>query len=170
MPGSAKGPDKPPCPHRQGLNLVWCRQRADQKRALVARLLVRACIHRALGLKWGQFEVKRTRGKKPFVATEHDRKEEAPNFNFNVAHEVRRSSSRLAAPCLLASVGHAAELPDLQGDYVVLAAEPLCLCGVDVAAPDTARGQKQTLRGIKETYRDVLTPKEVRLCIHRSCC
>ena len=45
----------------------------------------------------------------------------------------------------------------------MLAAEPLCLCGVDVAAPDTARGQKQTLRGIKESYRDVLTPKEVRL-------
>ena len=79
--------------HPGTLHRTRRRQKADQKRALVARLLVRACIHRALGLKWGQFEVKRTRGKKPFVATEHDRKGEAPNFNFNVAHEVRNSST-----------------------------------------------------------------------------
>lgn len=41
------------------------------------------------------------------MANKTDRKR-APNFNFNVSHE---------------------------GDYVVLASEPLCICGIDVAAP-----------------------------------
>ena len=72
---------------------------------------VRACCHQALGLSWGQVEVKRTKGKKvgcllqqlyrlplplsltdsiaqPFIAF-HERKEVAPNWNFNLAHEVR---------------------------------------------------------------------------------
>ena len=77
-----------PGPRPPAAQVAAYRTRGDQKRALVGRLLVRSCIHRALGLRWGQFEVKRTRGKKPFVATEHMRKLEAPNFNFNIAHEV----------------------------------------------------------------------------------
>ena len=52
-------------------------------------------------------KVARTKGRKPFLknATKPDDRQ---NFNVNVSHE---------------------------GRYVVLAAEPWCLCGVDVAAP-----------------------------------
>ena len=44
---------------------------------------------------------------------------EMPNWNFNVSHE---------------------------GDYVVLAAEPLLVCGVDVAAPDQVRGANKNMK------------------------
>jgi len=84
---------------------------ADQKRALVSRLLQRACVHKALGAEWTDVVLHRTKGKKPFYAGPAA-DISAPNFNFNVSHE---------------------------GDFVVLASEPVCIIGVDVSAPQRAR-------------------------------
>ncbi len=66
------------------------RRPADTKRALVSRLLQRACCCRALGLEWEEVEVQRTRGGKPFCAGAAEQRGAAgaPNFNFNVSHEV----------------------------------------------------------------------------------
>lgn len=65
-----------------------------------------------------------------------------PNWNFNVSHE---------------------------GHFVVLAAEPLLLCGVDVAAPDQsrARGKARPLEEHFATMHNYFTPREwqaVRAC------
>ncbi|KAI8470031.1 MAG: 4'-phosphopantetheinyl transferase [Monoraphidium minutum] len=84
----------------------------DRKRAVVSRLLARRCCADALGLPWGAVAIKRTRGRKPFCANTGGDRGAAPNFNFNVSHE---------------------------GDYVLLASEPLAIVGVDVAAPQQLR-------------------------------
>ena len=103
----------------------------DRKRALVSRLMQRACVGTCAALeKKDEAEIKRTKGGKPFVyvaknkttsattATTHmGRRETAPNFNFNVSHE---------------------------GDFVVLASEPVCVVGVDVAAPSQVRKTQVT--------------------------
>lgn len=84
---------------------------SDQKRALLSRLLARRACAAVLGLRsFDSLDIGRTKGKKPFLRAPRppaDRPDLA-NFNFNVSHE---------------------------GDWVVLASEPLCVCGVDVAAP-----------------------------------
>ncbi len=50
-----------------------------------------------------------------------------------------------------------------QGAYVVLASEPLCLCGVDVAAPQQVRRQQQEpLQAFFKTFGRQFTPGEVR--------
>jgi hypothetical protein len=57
----------------------------------------------------------------------------APNWNFNVSHEGASAVARAACvPSCEPACSRA-------GDYVVLAAEPLCVCGVDVAAPGQLR-------------------------------
>merc|ERR1719158_1749668 len=79
----------------------------DQKRALLSRLLTRAASRSVLG--YSNFEdvkVKRTKGRKPFLASPLPPQEEAPNWNVNVSHE---------------------------GSWVVCASEPFCVAGVDVA-------------------------------------
>lgn len=85
----------------------------DRKRALVSRLLQRACVRQVCGLANTDVQLQRTRGKKPFST--NAKPAWAPNFNFNVSHE---------------------------GDYTALASEPLCVCGVDVAAPQQLRRAK----------------------------
>lgn len=51
---------------------------------------------------------------------------------------------------------------DVQGDFVVLAAEPLCICGIDVAAsPQARQSQIQSISDIKKTFRKQLTSAEV---------
>lgn len=51
---------------------------------------------------------------------------------------------------------------DVQGDFVVLAAEPLCICGIDVAGPPQARQSKiQSMSDIKHTFQKQLTSAEV---------
>ncbi|KAL4422721.1 hypothetical protein ABPG75_008918 [Micractinium tetrahymenae] len=86
------------------------RQPEDQRRALVARLLARRAAAASLGLPQAAVECRRTKGGKPYIANELPGKANgpAPNWNFSVSHE---------------------------GDYVILAAEPLCICGCDVVAP-----------------------------------
>lgn len=50
----------------------------------------------------------------------------------------------------------------MQGDYVVLAAEPLCICGVDVAAPMQLRPQaNRGLDSLFNSFRKQLTDNEV---------
>jgi 4'-phosphopantetheinyl transferase len=101
---------------------------ADQKRALVSRLLQRAAISRVLGIPWADIIIKRTKGQKPFLATPHS-VPWAPNFNYNVSHE---------------------------GSYVALATENLCIAGMDVAAPSEIRvkGKIQTGPESIETWFD----------------
>ena len=66
----------------------------DQKRALVSRLMQRQCVAVALGIPWEKVLIKRTKGRKPFVINKGLDKTHAPNFNFNVSHEVRSPASR----------------------------------------------------------------------------
>jgi 4'-phosphopantetheinyl transferase len=109
--------------------------RDDQKRALVSRLLQLQCVSRALCVPFEAVSIQRTRGKKPFYAG-GARHPGAPNFNFNVSHE---------------------------GDYVVLAAEPVCICGVDVAAPQQVRRSKQEpLESFFASFDRQFTPDEWR--------
>lgn len=87
--------------------------RDDQKRALVSRLMQRRCCAEVLSAPRGApLPMGLTKGGKPFVRGSVPRPPSAPNFNYNVSHE---------------------------GAWVVLAAEPLLLVGVDVAAPQGAR-------------------------------
>lgn len=44
------------------------------------------CIEKCLGLKWDRIEIKRTKGRKPFVSNAQ-KPSHMPNFNFNVSHE-----------------------------------------------------------------------------------
>jgi len=75
----------------------------DQKRALLSRLLQRRCVSVALGLPWGRVHLKRTKAKKPFAAGAPARPH-APNFNFNVSHEVRGGSFFLGVRTRMRSV------------------------------------------------------------------
>ncbi len=65
------------------------RFKEDQKRALVSRLLQRQCVAVALGIQWEKVLIKRTKGRKPFLINKGVDKIHAPNFNFNVSHEVK---------------------------------------------------------------------------------
>eukprot|EP00965_Chrysotila_dentata_P251955 6210381-Pleurochrysis_carterae.AAC.3 len=80
----------------------------DRKRALLSRLLQRRCICTTLGMMHKDVHIARTKGGKPFEASRSICRAQAPNFNYNVAHD---------------------------GNYVVLASEPVLLIGVDVSAP-----------------------------------
>ncbi|GMH38682.1 hypothetical protein BSKO_06566 [Bryopsis sp. KO-2023] len=120
-------------PREDAQACVGFKFRADQKRALVSRLLQRSACVAALGVEFDHVVIKRTKGKKPFFAGTAD-KARCPNFNFNVSHE---------------------------GDFVVLISEPLCLCGVDVAAPGQLRRKPGTsIRNALEAFRSQLTPHE----------
>lgn len=59
----------------------------DQKRALTSRLLQRHAAATALGIPHSEVVIKRTKGRKPYVANDLP-KANAPNFNFSVSHEV----------------------------------------------------------------------------------
>lgn len=109
------------------------------------RLLQRAACHEAYGLAHSAALIKRTKGGKPYIAERPTALPDAPNWNFNVSHE---------------------------GEYVVLATEPLMLCGVDVAAPAQVRsrgsnGRQRTLEEHFATLNDYFTPREWQLI--RSC-
>uniref|UniRef100_A0A7S4S392 holo-[acyl-carrier-protein] synthase n=1 Tax=Alexandrium monilatum TaxID=311494 RepID=A0A7S4S392_9DINO len=110
----------------------------DQKRAVLSRLLVRRACAAVLGLSsFKAIEIARTKGKKPFLRCPRPPPErpDLGNFNFNVSHE---------------------------GDWVVLASEPLCLCGVDVAAPHDRRQTGKEF-DVFETFKEQLTEEEWRV-------
>jgi 4'-phosphopantetheinyl transferase len=114
---------------------------ADQKRALVSRLLQRRACFEATGVPWKSVSIARTKGGKPFMANKPmggaAPASLAPNWNFNVSHE---------------------------GKYVVLAAEPNALCGVDVAAPEESRAlaKKRAFSEQLDMMKGQLSPSEVR--------
>lgn len=60
----------------------------DRKRRLISQLLQRKCISTALQIPWSQIRIRKTKGKKPWVLCDGVEKDGAPNFNFNVSHEV----------------------------------------------------------------------------------
>lgn len=76
-------------PGTEQAEVVFYRQKDDQKRALISRLLQRACMSMALGVEWDAVVIERTRCRKPFAASHLPRPAHAPNFNFNVSHEVK---------------------------------------------------------------------------------
>uniref|UniRef100_A0A977TQI4 holo-[acyl-carrier-protein] synthase n=1 Tax=Amphidinium carterae TaxID=2961 RepID=A0A977TQI4_AMPCA len=79
----------------------------DKKRALMSRLLIRQASASVLQqTSFAALKVARTKGKKPFLAEPLPHEVEAPNWNVNVSHE---------------------------GSWVVLASEPQCVVGIDVA-------------------------------------
>ncbi|KAJ8598167.1 hypothetical protein CTAYLR_007390 [Chrysophaeum taylorii] len=97
----------------------------DQKRALLSRLLaLRACASE-LEMPHEDVVIQRTAGRKPFAATKPPGSAYT-NFNFNVSHE---------------------------GDFVVLAAEPTCLCGVDVCSAAQLRLPADGARLVDELRR-----------------
>ena len=102
---------------------------ADQKRALLARLLARHACRAVLGAECG---IARTEGGKPHaypVPAVAAGARACPNFNFNVSHE---------------------------GDYVIAASEPVALCGADVCSADhlCRRGppSRDDLRGLSDAF------------------
>ena len=49
-----------------------------------------------------------------------------------------------------------------QGDFVALASEPLCICGVDVAAPQQFRGQRKVpIDSLLSSFESQFTANEV---------
>jgi hypothetical protein len=95
---------------------------------------------------------------------------DAPNFNFNVSHEVWSSTQLNASgtPQQQQQPARATDPPtrlrrrcNTQGDFVVLACEGHCLCGVDVAAPQQLRVGTKPLLEVLELMRPQLTANEV---------
>eukprot|EP01026_Neomeris_dumetosa_P052463 TRINITY_DN463_c1_g1_i4.p2 TRINITY_DN463_c1_g1~~TRINITY_DN463_c1_g1_i4.p2 ORF type:complete len:305 (-),score=28.08 TRINITY_DN463_c1_g1_i4:219-1133(-) len=111
-------------PVEERTSVVAFQQPEDRKRAVISRLLQRRCVSHCFGIPFDQVRLKRTKGKKPYAVlgcgmnecsiyeSVNKRWQEAPNFNFNVSHE---------------------------GSYVVLVAEPVFICGVDISAPQSLR-------------------------------
>lgn len=60
----------------------------DRKRALVSRLLQRSAASVVLRIPFSQVDIRKTKGNKPYVFNGPVPNPSAPNFNFNVAHEV----------------------------------------------------------------------------------
>ncbi|XP_067889846.1 L-aminoadipate-semialdehyde dehydrogenase-phosphopantetheinyl transferase isoform X2 [Heterodontus francisci] len=79
----------------------------DAKAAMSGRLLIRKLIAEKLKIPWNEIQLQRTTKGKPFLA--NPVLNVIPNFNFNISH---------------------------QGDYTVLAAEPILQVGVDVMKTD----------------------------------
>ena len=106
----------------------------DKKRALFSRLLTRcACVSTFPKRKREDIVIKRTIGGIRF-SNESDRDEnrDLPNFNFNVAHD---------------------------GDWVVLCAEPVLLCGVDVCGRQGPR-DGTSVREWFELFKDHFSVEE----------
>lgn len=94
-------------PEQQAESCRKFKHTEDVKRAVCSRLLQRSCISTVTSAPWDSIETQLTKGRKPYYAGP-DSNEAWPNFNYSVSHE---------------------------GDFVVLAAEPHCIVGVDLAAP-----------------------------------
>ena len=112
----------------------------DRKRAIISRLLQRRACHEMTGLPWAAINIERTKGGKPFMANKPSASAAGmlvpSNWNFNVSHE---------------------------GMYVVLAAEPLTVVGIDVAAPfDVRPGKKETIDDHLRVFHDQFTDAEKR--------
>ena len=118
-------------------------QEIDRRRALISRLLQRRACFEVTGVPWDKVRIERTKGSKPFMANK-PRPGSAgsagmcvpPNWNYNISHE---------------------------GLYVVLAAEPHCVCGVDVTEPWELRN-----RSINGALRKKERPMDEQLHVFKS--
>ena len=142
----------------------------DADRALLSRILQRSLCASCCGADWADVDIRRTKvaplrartappslrrrprglpdaprcapeGRKPYLSAP-EAPAAMPNFNFNVSHE---------------------------GDYVVLASEPVCVVGVDVAAPGEVRrrGRALGMGELAQSFGPQLTEREwaaVRAC------
>ncbi|KAG1661534.1 hypothetical protein FOA52_000044 [Chlamydomonas sp. UWO 241] len=113
----------------------------DRKRAVVSRLLQRAAVCAVCDVDIADVNIARTKGRKPF--TTNAKPHGAPNFNFNVSHE---------------------------GNFTALAADPLCVVGIDVAAPNQVRRRGgEAFATAIEIFRAQFAPSEWALiqgCAH----
>jgi len=106
----------------------------DRKRALISRLLVRQASASALSLSnFSDISVKRTKGKKPFLASPLPDLAESPNWNVNVSHE---------------------------GSWVVCASEPIAVVGIDVADSSRRVNKKGEPLDFRSAFASNLTSAE----------
>lgn len=77
-------------PEEQAHSLKF-KYKADQIRAIISRLLQYKCIVTTFNIPFSEVVIKRTKGRKPYCANDLS-KPQAPNFNFNVSHEVSSMS------------------------------------------------------------------------------
>lgn len=115
-------------PLKGGAKLVG-RHNPDAKSSLAGRLLIRKAVTSQLGVPCNSTTVQRTRLGKPYVVP--TTASPLPNFNVNVAH---------------------------QGDWVVLAAEPHDLVGVDVMKNELR--PNTTIEGFLSSMRSCFTDHE----------
>lgn len=131
---------------------------ADRQRALISRLLQRKCLLVACSEPFSRIDIQRTKGGKPFCASPCNRCL-APNLNFSVSHEVKTLCQDAASK----PRSYSETCMALQGDFIVLAAEPLCICGIDVSAPPQARKTvSHSISSIRHTFQKQFTSAEVR--------
>ncbi|CAK9067283.1 unnamed protein product [Durusdinium trenchii] len=105
----------------------------DQKRALISRLLVRASLDLVVNkTNFDGMEIKRTKGRKPFLAHPLCPENEAPNWNVNCSHE---------------------------GKWVVMASEGHVIAGIDVAELRRTRRDGEPI-DFHDVFKDNLTFKE----------
>ncbi|CAK9071390.1 L-aminoadipate-semialdehyde dehydrogenase-phosphopantetheinyl transferase (4'-phosphopantetheinyl transferase) (Alpha-aminoadipic semialdehyde dehydrogenase-phosphopantetheinyl transferase) (AASD-PPT) [Durusdinium trenchii] len=105
----------------------------DQKRALISRLLVRQASASSLNkTNFDGMEIKRTKGRKPFLAHPLCPENEAPNWNVNCSHE---------------------------GKWVVMASEGHVIAGIDVAELRRTRRDGEPI-DFHDVFKDNLTFKE----------
>lgn len=88
-----------PIPYKMSL-MVWqveqFRRDDDKKRAIISRLLKLASVHHALKVPWEEVTIRYCKGKKPYYwSFPSHSKTSAPNFNFNVSHEVPATRFKL---------------------------------------------------------------------------
>lgn len=82
-----------------------------------------------------------------------------PSTPYSYSHSCKRATNGMQNPSLFACFC----CRRLQGDYVVLAAEPVCICGCDVAAPLHLRqqpGKAASLADFFDSFTQQLTPHE----------
>jgi len=109
---------------------------SDMKLNLVSRLLIRRASALVLGhTNFRGLRMARTKGKKPFLAGPLTTASEAPNWNMNVSHD---------------------------GDWVVLASEPLCVVGVDVSEPVRRQANGEVIE-FYNVFKDNLSDAEWRV-------
>lgn len=82
------------CPEEERPDVARYRQPDDRKRAVVSHLMQHAATVAALGVPTEEAHLRCTRHGKPYAAANVARPPHAPNWNFNVSHEVRRCSCR----------------------------------------------------------------------------
>eukprot|EP00931_Biecheleriopsis_adriatica_P058118 TRINITY_DN34532_c0_g1_i2.p1 TRINITY_DN34532_c0_g1~~TRINITY_DN34532_c0_g1_i2.p1 ORF type:complete len:427 (+),score=89.17 TRINITY_DN34532_c0_g1_i2:106-1281(+) len=105
----------------------------DRKRALVSRLLVRQASASSLNMtNFKAITIKRTKGKKPFLAEPLPPVGEAPNWNVNCSHE---------------------------GSWVVCASEPHVIAGIDVAELRRTKKNGEPI-DFYDVFKENLTQKE----------